>query len=63
MVENDDLRKREVDLDRHLRSEPEKGQSYFGSEVSADDDYMMYQALMLLKAASILSPRQVNSGS
>ncbi|HEY5775624.1 MAG TPA: S41 family peptidase [Xanthomonadales bacterium] len=56
MVENDDQRKREVDLDRHLTKEPAKGPVIFGSEVSASDDYVMYQALMLLKAASILSP-------
>jgi len=56
MVENDDQRKREVDLDRHLNKEPAKGPVIFGSEVSASDDYVMYQALMLLKAASILSP-------
>jgi len=56
MVETDDQRKREVDLDRHLTREPAKGPVIFGSEVSASDDYVMYQALMLLKAASILSP-------
>jgi carboxyl-terminal processing protease len=63
LVENHDTRKREVDLDRHLSREPEKGGSNFSSEVSADDDYVMYQALMLLKAASILSPNQANPGS
>jgi carboxyl-terminal processing protease len=63
MVENADPRKREADLDGHLSSEPVKGQSDFGSEVSAAEDYMVFQALMLLKAAAILSPRQVNSGS
>jgi len=56
MVENDDLRKREVDLEGHLSREPEKDNVIFGSEVSAADDYMMYQALIMLKAASILSP-------
>ncbi len=63
LVENTDPRKREVDLDGHLTSEPQKGGSNFSSEVSADDDYVMYQALMLLKAASILSPRQADLGS
>ena len=55
VVENDDRRKREVDLDRHLTGEPAESATDFGSEVSAKDDYMMYQALILLKAASILS--------
>ncbi len=55
VVENDDRRKREVDLDRHLTGEPAESPADFGSEVSAEDDYMMYQALILLKAASILS--------
>ena len=56
VIENDDQRKREVDLDGHLTSEPANTPEVFDSEVSADDDYMMYQALIVLKAASILSP-------
>jgi len=56
VVENDDQRKREVDLDGHLTGEPANAPEVFGSEVSATDDYMMYQALIMLKAASILSP-------
>lgn len=55
VVENGDKTKREADLDGHLVSETPKNIAVFGSEVSAADDYMMYQALMLLKAASILS--------
>ena len=55
VVENGDKIKREADLDGHLVSETPKNVAVFGSEVSAADDYMMYQALMLLKAASILS--------
>ncbi len=55
IVENEDKRTRESDLDRHLDAEPEKASVVFGSEVGAADDYMMYQALMLLKGASILS--------
>ena len=55
IVENENKRKREADLDRHLDSEPENGSVVFGSEVSAADDYMMYQALILLKGANILS--------
>jgi len=56
VIENNDKRKREVDLDGHLTGEPANAPEVFGSEVSADDDYMMYQALIMLKAASILSP-------
>jgi len=57
VVENGDKRKREADLDGHLNSEPEKGSVDFGSEVSATDDYMMYQALILLKGAGVLSTK------
>jgi len=56
VIENENQRKREADLDRHLSGEPENGPVVFSSEVSADDDYMMYQALILLKGAGILSP-------
>jgi carboxyl-terminal processing protease len=63
VVPDKDRRKREVDLDRHLNGEPQKDQPNFKSEVGADDDYAMYQALMLLKAASILSPQQPDAGS
>ena len=55
MVENNDQRKREVDLEGHLRVEKAMDSVDFSSEVSAADDYMMYQALILLKAANILS--------
>ena len=56
VIENDDQRKREVNLDGHLTGEPANAPEVFDSEVSAADDYMMYQALIMLKAASILSP-------
>jgi carboxyl-terminal processing protease len=56
MIENDDQAKREADLDGHLTGEPANTPVVFGSEVSATDDYMMYQALIMLKAANILSP-------
>jgi len=56
LIENKTKRKREVDLDRHLDGEPGNGSVVFGSEVSAADDYMMYQALILLKGASVLTP-------
>ena len=55
VIENDAMKKREADLDRHLSSEPEKGPEVFSSEVSAADDYMMYQALILLKGANVLT--------
>jgi carboxyl-terminal processing protease len=56
VIENDNRRKREADLDRHLEGEPGTETGVFGSDVSAADDYAMYQALILLKGASILSP-------
>jgi len=56
MIEDDDPRKREADLDGHLSGEPENTPVIFGSEVSAADDYMMYQALIMLKAVNLLSP-------
>ena len=55
IIENEDKRKREADLDRHLDGEPENGSAVFSSEVSAADDYMMYQAMILLKGARLLS--------
>ncbi len=55
VIESDDERKREVDLDGHLTRESSGEPLISGSEVSAGDDYMMYQALILLKAAGILS--------
>jgi len=57
VVEDSDTRKREADLDRHLESEPESKVAVFVSEVSAADDYVMYQALILLKGARLLTPR------
>lgn len=55
VVKNDDKRKRESDLERHLDGEPDKDSVNFNSEVSAADDYAMYQALILLKGAGVLS--------
>ena len=55
VMETDNKLKREVDLARHLESETTKDAVVFGSEISAADDYMMYQALILLKGASVLS--------
>jgi len=55
IVEDKDNRKREADLDRHLNGEPENNGEFFDSDVSAADDYAMYQALILLKGATLLS--------
>ena len=55
VMDSDNETQREVDLDRHLEREADKDTVVFGSEVSAADDYMMYQALILLKGASVLS--------
>ena len=59
VIENEDTRTREVELARHLDGELKNGSGnssgVFVSDVSADDDYMMYQALILLKGASVLS--------
>jgi len=46
---------REKDLDGHLENESDQEPLDFGSEVSAADDYAMYQALILLKAAGVFS--------
>ncbi len=56
VVANDtDPRKREVDLAHHLDADGEAENPVFSTEVSAGDDYAMYQALILLKAASVLN--------
>jgi hypothetical protein len=50
-----DAHQREADLDRHLEGEDGNDAIVFGSEVSAEQDYAMYQALMLLKATDVLN--------
>ncbi len=55
IIEEDYQHGREADLDRHLDSESPGEPVVRGSEVSATDDYMMYEALAFLKAASILA--------
>jgi carboxyl-terminal processing protease len=55
IVDDKDHRKREADLDRHLNGEPENNGEVFDSDVSAADDYAMYQALILLKGTKLLS--------
>lgn len=56
IVEDNDPHKREADLERHLDGEPETNRGIFISDVSAADDYAMYQALILLKGARLLAP-------
>jgi carboxyl-terminal processing protease len=56
VTENNNKRKREADLERHLEGESGKGPVDSSSEVAAADDYAMYQALILLKGARVLSP-------
>jgi carboxyl-terminal processing protease len=48
-------RRREADLEGHLDGESDEAGGGFGSEVSADQDYAMYQALILLKASGVLA--------
>jgi len=55
IVADTDAHNREADLDRHLESEPETNPGTFVSDVSAADDYAMYQALILLKGAALLT--------
>ena len=55
LVENDDPRKREADLDGHLANESGGSAEVFDSEVGINDDYVMHQALIMLKASNILS--------
>lgn len=54
-LENEGAHQREADLDRHLEGEGGNDAIVFGSEVSAEQDYAMYQALMLLKATDVLN--------
>jgi carboxyl-terminal processing protease len=55
LVEDTDARKREEDLERHLSGERQISPRISSSEVSANDDYAMHQALILLKAANKFS--------
>ena len=55
IIEDEYGHQREADLDRHLNGEPGNGSAVFSSEVSPADDYMLYQALILLKGANVLS--------
>lgn len=55
VLDNEGGLRHESDLDRHLDSEADDSSVVFGSEVSAEQDYAMYQALILLKASNVLS--------
>ena len=56
VIEDNGEHRREADLDGHLSEEEDKTSVVFGSEVSAADDYAMYQALILLKGSNVLAP-------
>lgn len=47
--------RREADLDHHLAVESDSVADSFESEVSAQDDYAMYQALIILKSVGLLA--------
>jgi carboxyl-terminal processing protease len=55
VIENESKGGRESDLDRHLKNESKEDQQRPHSEVSPADDYMLYQALILLKGASVFA--------
>ena len=55
VLDNEGDLRHESDLDRHLDSEADDSAVVFGSEVSAEQDYAMYQALILLKASNVLT--------
>ena len=63
VIVNEDEKKarREADLDGHLENNSDDAGVSFGSDVSAADDYAMYQALILLKGASVLSARSTQA--
>lgn len=48
---------READLDHHLNVEGNSNKASFTSDVSAVDDYPMYQALILLKGSNLLTSK------
>jgi carboxyl-terminal processing protease len=55
VIQSDGMRASEADLDGHLKRGSESGSAVFDSEVNAADDYMLYQALILLKGSNVLS--------
>ncbi len=54
-------RKREANLEHHLDGDGQADTSVFKSEVSAADDYAMYQALILLKGAAVLASGEASA--
>jgi carboxyl-terminal processing protease len=57
VVEEENTSRRESDLERHLESGAGEHHGPFTPEVSPVEDYAMYQALVLLKGAGLLSNR------
>lgn len=55
VIEGSDDHRREADLEGHLGREEDATAMVTGSEVSAKDDYALYQALILLKGNRLLS--------
>jgi carboxyl-terminal processing protease len=55
IVESDDSRVREADLDRHLDNDSDVRPTDSDSSISAEEDYPLHEALSLLKGARILS--------
>jgi hypothetical protein len=50
-----DERKQEADLERHLDNESANTAESSGETVEAEEDYPLYEALNLLRAAHVLS--------
>ena len=57
VVEDNGHHRREADLEGHLDGEADQSSVVFDSEVTAEDDYALYQALILLKGSHLLSGR------
>lgn len=55
VIANGDVRKREADLERHLGPEAADGERPAGSAVDPADDFPLFQALNLLRGATVLS--------
>jgi carboxyl-terminal processing protease len=55
VIAKDASHRREADLEGHLAAEATNAPAEFGSEVSPEDDYAMYQALILLKGSQVLT--------
>mgnify|MGYP003345653487 FL=1 len=55
VMEDTDDHRREIDLEGHLDREEDATAMVTDSEVSAEEDYALYQALILLKGSRLLS--------